>query len=313
MEKKKLKVITYNIDGLPETLDLNNLPWILKPITWIYKLIKKTTLVKINDNKNTCLNIQLISKYLSLNDPDIICVQEDFNYHKELIGNFYDRYGWGTYTGGFDISKLFSSIKIFPKPRFKADGLNLIYKFDIVKSNRENIIAWNKSNGYINNGNDELTTKGFRFYNLTLYDKYVLDLYIVHMDADFYDPIKCPNVQKDIEARQSQFKQLSNFILNRYNKGINNPILIIGDTNSYDKYKWDEENIKYFINKLDHCFEFCVYEAKPDNYSDCDRIFYINNIYSEFRLDLQECYFDLNTKLSDHYPLIAKFEVRKYG
>ena len=82
---KQVKIITYNIDGLPESLDLNDLPFILKPIAWIYKLIKKTTLVKINDNKNVCLNTQLISKYLSLNNPDIICVQEDFNYHKELV------------------------------------------------------------------------------------------------------------------------------------------------------------------------------------------------------------------------------------
>ena len=305
----QLKIITYNIDGLPETLDLNDLPLILKPIAWIYKLIKKTTLIKINDNKNTCLNVQLISKYLSLNDPDIICVQEDFNYHKELVDNFYDRFGWGTYTGGFDISKLFSSINFFPKPRFKSDGLNLIYKFNTVKSNRENIVAWNKSNGYINNGNDELTTKGFRFYNITLYDKYVLDLYIVHMDADFYDPIKYPNVQKDIEARQSQFKQLSNFILKRYNKGIDNPILIVGDTNSYDKYEWDVNNIKSFIESFNKTEELYCEEIPPRNYNDCDRIFYISNNKANFTLKMNDCYFDTNIYYSDHKPLIVNFDI----
>ena len=43
---------------MSETLDLNDLPWILKPITWIYKYIKKTTIVRINDNINTdiCLS-----------------------------------------------------------------------------------------------------------------------------------------------------------------------------------------------------------------------------------------------------------------
>lgn len=40
-----IKILTYNVDGLPESLDLNNLPWILKPIAWIYKLIKGTTIV----------------------------------------------------------------------------------------------------------------------------------------------------------------------------------------------------------------------------------------------------------------------------
>ena len=306
---KQVKIITYNIDGLPESLDLNDLPFILKPIAWIYKLIKKTTLVKINDNKNVCLNTQLISKYLSLNNPDIICVQEDFNYHKELVDNFYDRYDCGTYTGGFDISKLFSSVKFFPKPRFKADGLNLIYKLNTIKSNREHIVAWNKSNGYINNANDELTTKGFRFYNLTLYDKYVLDLYIVHMDADFYDPINCPNVQKDIEARQSQFKQLSNYILERYNKGIDNPILIVGDTNSYDKYEWDVNNIQSFIESFNKTEELHCEEIPPRNYNDCDRIFYISNNKANFTLKMNDCYFDTNIYYTDHKPLIANFNI----
>ena len=36
-----MKIITYNVDGLPESLDLRDLPWIFKPIVWIYKLIKK--------------------------------------------------------------------------------------------------------------------------------------------------------------------------------------------------------------------------------------------------------------------------------
>jgi hypothetical protein len=40
-----MKIITYNIDGLPESLDLNDLPWIFKPIVWIYKLFKKTTII----------------------------------------------------------------------------------------------------------------------------------------------------------------------------------------------------------------------------------------------------------------------------
>ena len=43
---KELKVLTYNVDELPEKLDLKELPWILKPIGWIYKLIKGTSFIK---------------------------------------------------------------------------------------------------------------------------------------------------------------------------------------------------------------------------------------------------------------------------
>jgi hypothetical protein len=76
-----LKVLTYNIDGLPEKLDLNDLPWIFKPIVWIYKLIKKTTLVPINDDTNKSIKVLNIGDYLNKSNADIIGVQEDFNYH----------------------------------------------------------------------------------------------------------------------------------------------------------------------------------------------------------------------------------------
>ena len=60
----KLKVLTYNVDCLPEIIDLKDLPWILKPIAWIYKLIKKTTIVRINDNTNSSEKIKQIGKCL---------------------------------------------------------------------------------------------------------------------------------------------------------------------------------------------------------------------------------------------------------
>ena len=128
---RELKILTYNIDGLPESLDLNDLPCILKPIMWIYKLIKKTTIVKINDNKDTSNKMKQISKFLLDSNADIIGVQEDFNYHNELTSELYDTYSLGTYSGGFDISKIFSSVECltnFPLPRFKADGMNLFTK-----------------------------------------------------------------------------------------------------------------------------------------------------------------------------------------
>jgi len=33
---KPIKLIDYNVDGLPDKLDLKDLPWFLKPIVWIY-------------------------------------------------------------------------------------------------------------------------------------------------------------------------------------------------------------------------------------------------------------------------------------
>ena len=298
--EKSIKLITYNIDGLPEVLDLKDLPRILKPICWIYKLIKKTTLIKINDNKNQC---EKISNYLLKNNADVVAVQEDFNYHNELM-KFLSHYKDCTNTGKISLS----NVSWFP-PKFKTDGINLLYKKDKIKINEENIISWNKSNGYISHANDKLTKKGFRFYELN-FENINLDLYIIHMDADFYHPQNCPDVKKDIKARQSQFKQLSDFILNR-SKYVHNPVIIMGDTNSYNKYEWDIQNLEKFKKNINANLELCCEEIIPNNYEDCDRIFIINNIYSQYKLESIDCYFDKEIKLSDHKPLITVLNIRE--
>lgn len=310
----QIKIITYNIDGLPEKLDLNDLPWILKPIAWIYKLFKKTTLITINDGCNKLDNIRKIGEYLEKENPDIIGVQEDFNYHNELVEKFYNKYSWGIYSGGFDLKHIFKSMTWFPIPRFKADGINLFGKVGKVHINIENIIHWNKSHGYVSHANDLLTHKGFRYYNLQVNDKYSVDVYVVHMDADFYHAENCPDVYGDIEARKSQFNQLVDVILMNYNNGNINPVIIIGDTNSYDKYEWDKENIEIeLLHPINHQKTLTIKEAIPDNYKDCDRIFYINNYMNpNYKLELVDCKFDLDIAqqaLSDHLPLIATFNI----
>lgn len=305
------KILTYNIDGLPDYLDLKDLPWILKPIAWVYKLFKKTTIIKINDNKDTANNIRNISLYLSGYNFDLIGVQEDFNYHKQLM-SYIPNYICGKVSEDFSLKKLFSKIEIwsyFPLPRFKSDGINLLMNSERIKNNIERIISWDKSNGYISHANDLLTHKGFRYYNITIDNKYDIDVYVLHMDADFYHPESCPDVHKDIEARKSQINQLVSFI--KFNNS-HNPIIIMGDTNSYDKYKWDADNIKYLIESINYNLNLHCEEAIPSNFKDCDRIFYINNDFSKYKLELEYCNFDLECdNFSDHKPLIANFKINE--
>lgn len=309
---KTIKLITYNIDGLPSELDLNDLPWILKPIAWIYKLFKGTTIIPINDNGNKKEDIENISKYLSSSEADIIAVQEDFNYHDELMSSLIYNYTCGKYLGGFDLSKLFKNtewLTYFPLPRFKCDGINIIAKRDGIGLNIEDIKRWKKCYGYFTHANDALTHKGFRYYTIAFDKKIDLDMYILHMDADFYNADTNPNVNGDIKARQSQLKQLVDYIKK---SNTNNPIIIIGDTNSYDKYEWDKTNIQEnLIDAINNINGLNIQEAIPTNHSDCDKLFYVNNDKSKYQLSLNECSFDTNITLSDHYPLIAKIDINE--
>ena len=300
----RFKVITYNVDGLPDELNLKELPWLFKPIVWLYNKVKGTTVIKVNDNGGSSNRMTKISEYLSIQDPEIIGVQEDFNYHNELMSSL-DRYNDSVYKGGFDISKIFSSISWFPFPRFKADGINLLTKHNI-KVKGLDIVSWNKSNGYFSHANDLLTHKGFRYYTIEV-QGVDIDLYVLHMDADFYHPEKCPDVRKDIETRKEQLKQLTSYILG---KSSYNPVIIIGDTNSIDKYSWDVENInEYLLKPINNRSELYIREAVPTNRVDVDRVFYINTFVSSYEVEVSKCYFD-EVSYSDHKPLIVEFELK---
>ena len=314
---KELKLVTYNVDGLPDELDLSTLPWILRPIAWVYKLFKGTTIVRINDNSNTSDKTKSISERLLSLHPHIIGVQEDFNYHNELMSSLNGWYKDSTNTGEILLDKLFSRtewLSCFPFPRFKCDGMNFISMNDNrVKVSDEELIRWKKSYGYFTHANDKLTHKGFRKYTVRLDDEVDIDVYIVHMDADFYDAETCPDVSKDIAARESELKQLTEYILDRYNSGRNVPSIIIGDTNSSPKYVWDVNNIdENLIKPINSHVELAISEAEPSNRLNVDRVFYINSLYSRFNISPKECYFDEGFNgLSDHLPLVATFNISK--
>ena len=282
----EIKIATYNVDGLPEQLDLCQLPWPLKPISWLYKAFHGTTCVTINDNKEKAVKTKEISRRLSELNADIIAVQEDFNYHAELMEHLPYKHGW--HSGGIS----FDNIRWWPYPKFKADGLNVLatsYVFD------ELIMPWEKSHGYFTHANDKLTAKGFRCYTIVIAKRIPIRIAIVHMDADFYSPDKHPDVGKDVAARKSQFEQLARWINLTPNY---EPTIIMGDFNSYPKYEWDKENIDYFLSLVPD-----LQLAVPENREDCDHIFVRG-------LKVKRCYFEMSFgNLSDHKPLIAELEL----
>jgi exonuclease III len=298
----KLRIVSYNIDGLPEKLDLADLPWYLTPIAWAYKAVKGTTEIRINDGSNRAEKMKEISEYLNTLNADIIAVQEDFNYHKELMSSL-TSYADSTHTGDISLKNLVSKTEWKPLPRFKADGLNTLTTgdYELVE---ETIVPWKKSNGYVDHANDKLTKKGFRHcviqYSLFNNDLCrFLDLYVIHMDADFYNPEKCPDVSKDIEARKSQVKQLLQYIEEEDSA---KPIIIVGDTNCAE-YEWDKETIQLL---LDAGFT----EAKNDTDSTVDRLFYKDGLGRPIKVSNVEYG---KAGLSDHRPLIVDLELDYYG
>lgn len=307
-----IKLISYNVDGLPESLDLNDLPWLLKPIAWLYKLIKGTTIITINDNVNKNENIEKIGEYLNTSNADIINVQEDFNYHDVLLNKLGNNYVCGKYLGGFDLSKIFSNtewLTYFPLPRFKCDGLNIFAKKNIVSFNNEEIVSWDKSCGYFSHANDALTHKGFRFYQTTINGGITIDVYEIHMDANFYTE-GTQKPPKDVNVRASQLRQLVDYIIKRNSS---NPIIIFGDTNSYDKYAWDKENIKEnLIVPINKTNNLIIFEPTPNSHQDCDKIFIVNNENGKNLIRVKDCYFDESMRgLSDHLPLICEIYFEK--
>jgi exonuclease III len=312
---KELKLITYNVDGLPEELDLSTLPWILRPIAWVYKLFKGTTIIKVNDNNGTSEKMKTISERLLAHNADIIGVQEDFNYHDELMSSLNSDYNDFSHSGEILLDNLFSRtewLSCFPLPRFKCDGLNLIIKAKRINSIFERIFSWKKSYGYFTHANDKLTHKGFRYYPIFVDGEVVIDVYIVHMDADFYNAESCPDVSKDVNARKSQLKQLTKYILEGYDGyGWNVPIIIMGDTNSSPNYEWDINNInENLIEPINATEGLTIKEVIPSNRLDVDRVFYINPALSKYVISPKECYFDEGFNgLSDHMPLVTTFNI----
>lgn len=279
-----MRIISYNVDGLPESIDLMDLPKWLRFIAWIYKKIKGTTIVKINDGSDRLSFSKKICSYLSSQNADIIVVQEYFNYPFELNG-----YNKGSYMGGFDISKIPSNMTLFP-PRFKCDGLCIFTKYNIVS---EDIVPWKESYGYFGHANDKLTRKGFRRYRLDVGSGKFIDIYNVHMDADFHKDGNDGDNIGDIRARMCQIKQLVSYV-GEHSVGV--PVVVIGDTNSYTKYSWDEENIGRLVSGIG-----CT-EIVPNNGSDCDRVFTVG-------IDSGVSRYALSINYSDHKPLVVDLDI----
>ena len=150
--------------------------------------------------------------YLSQNDFDIVAIQEDFNYHSNLVDNMSGFNYMTNHTGNIP----------------GGDGLNIFTK-DMTIYN-ETRVTWNEACGILSDGSDELTAKGFVYTVIDIGNGIYVDFYNLHADAYGGDGSKA--------ARTSQYKQIAEFIEARSAEN-NRPVIVTGDFNNHLHYRED--------------------------------------------------------------------------
>lgn len=247
--------LSYNVAGLPEG---------------------------INDDQFPVKHIPLISP--RLNNYDLVCVQEDFYYHKELIK---------------DVHFPFQT-KYFAKEGTLGDGLNMFSRFLILNYMRT---TWEDCNGY-----DCFTPKGFSYARVKITPDVYIDVYNLHSNAG--------TDNGDLLARRGNILQLCNYIKFRSK---DHAVIVMGDTNC--RYTRSGDNIRAL---LDLGFTDVWIEKEKGgvlpNPNDVvvegevvDKIFYRSNdkiqlTPLEYALPAADFLDSEGEWLSDHRPLYTKFQ-----
>lgn len=308
----RFTVATLNIDGLPQ----------------------KILVFNVNANGPGDAGTSRIGKYLNKKAFDIVCTQEDFNYHDVLTPWLEDDYRFDTWSGAIGIDlpgKKFDFLHA-QNEQFDCDGLGACWKNDIVMTATERV-PWNQMFGKFSHAGDALVKKGYRRSELTLANGARIIVYNLHMDASYIVDEKEGKDILDRQARQSQWQQLLVDVLDHLDT---RPIIIMGDMNSYycrDRIKTE------FIDKIAESGkgtasdvwvelekggnypavkEGIIFTEDPANLLDgeaMDKIIYINPTTGT---QLSALAFEVDTEgyqyegkpLGDHYPMSATFQIK---
>ncbi|MCR5485847.1 MAG: hypothetical protein K6F09_09665 [Clostridiales bacterium] len=176
-ENGTLKILNLNVDGLP------------------------IPAFATSENRDPLKCSKQLPPVLNEYKPDIIAVQEDFNFH-------------GIHKRGIDLP--YKTYHSGPIPF--GDGLNFFSRFPMFNVKRE---AWEEAYGVLDSSADRLTPKGFLAASMEIADGVYIDVYDIHADAD--------DGEGDIKARLSEYDQLFRY-LDSYSK--DHAVIIIGDVNA---------------------------------------------------------------------------------
>jgi Endonuclease/Exonuclease/phosphatase family. len=286
---KQFTVATLNVDGLPA----------------------KILFFDANPDGPGAEGTKKMSSYLAAKNYDIIGVQENFNFHNELLSSINNIYSFDYWMGPIDMKgiNIFNIINM----KIDTDGLAIFWKKDI-QSGSNYREAWTLNCGKLDHDNDDLMTKGFRRQELTLSDGMEIVVYDMHLDSSADDDFYADTDTGDREARKSQWTQLRNHLLTRLDR---RPVIILGDTNSY--FSRDDLEQVFFdpINNTGtHEVRNVWSEIGRDSYGDCiDKIIYINAVDADKKVEpvsyrIERDFVDENGKsIGDHWPVVATFNV----
>lgn len=304
---------SYNVDGLPNIV--------------VNLLITK---IQLNPDGPLEDGTNSISQKLAADAWDIIAFQEDFNFHDNLISSMKDIYTFGKHRGTVGAAQITSTAD--------TDGLGFATLNSTSSFANQTFVEFTDKYGGLTSGANDCIKKGFRYYTVTLKGGAEIDVYVTHMNSG--------SDSGHISARQSQFKQLAEYIVAHDN---GRPVLILGDFNArytrddFGTYFWANlgDKVNYFsdawvelVDKYDingnllyaagEYPEYGTYSlVVTEKYSSdntvndihcttqggevVDKILYINNPNSDVAIFANSFERDMDYTEADHAPVVSEF------
>lgn len=299
---EQFTVATLNVDGLPQ----------------------KILVLKLNPDGPGDEGTARIGKYLQRKGYDLVMMQEDFSFHGVLSVWLEDDYKMDEWSGTIGLENNQIDFLHLQNHRFACDGLMGCWKNDLQVTVAART-PWKNNFGKFSHANDEIITKGYRRYDVTLRSGDRIVVYNLHMDATLDEDEAEQKAEKDREARIAQLEQLKEDVLQNLDS---RPVIITGDMNCL----YGRDNVKQvFIDAINETGrgnasdvwvelqQKGVYPTAPStettsNGETLDKIIYINpTMGTQIKpvacsIDKEGYLYD-GKPLGDHWPLAATFQI----
>lgn len=281
---------TYNVDGLPNVLGLNN-------------------------DGPGYNGTKTISQKIAASGWDFVAFQENFSNDSSLKSAMASKYTFGKHRP-LDIWEL---LGLVAGGVLDTDGLGFATLNSTCYFTSESWWAFKNKAGGIDDGANTILKKGIRHYVVKMNDGAEFDVLITHMNTADNDA--------QIAAQNGQLQEVATYINSI--RSNNRPIIFMGDMNTrytrndYQTYFWSklDDDLTYADPWVE--FMWGEYPAYPSDsimtgdwgmqYGEVvDKIIYINNPDAEYRITAKNYLHDESFNfVSDHNPVVVQFGYEK--